>query len=287
MAKKVSKEVKIGIAFLLALFVLYFGISFLKGVNIFKPAYSYQLSFDDVTDLTVSTPVMLNGYQIGLVNSMSLDEDNKKVLVHINLNKDIKIPVGSDFKIDAGMLGGAKIIVTFSDSKTYYTSEDIIQGKRVKGLMDSAAGIVPDVANLLPKIDSILTGIQVIVTNPALNNSLENVSVMTSDLKRSTHELNKLMATLNRDVPTITSNFSQMSENLSDKVMSLDINSINLALKNVEAMSDKLNAKDNSVGLLLNDRQLYDSINSTLNNASLLLKDLKENPGRYINVKVF
>lgn len=288
MSKKVSKEVKIGIAFIVALFILYFGISFLKGVNIFKPAHSYKLAFDDVTDLTVSTPILLNGYQIGLVNSMALDENTQKIIVNINLNKDIPIPVGSDFKIDGGMLGGAKLILTLNDGeKNLYTSEDIIPGKREKGLLDSAAGMIPGVSGLIPKIDSILTGIQIIVANPALNNSLTNVDAITANLKTSTQELNKLMTTLNKDIPDITSNFSQASEELSDKVMSLDINSINLTLKNIENLSDRFNNKDNSIGLLLNDRQLYDSINSTLNNASLLLKDVKENPGRYINVKVF
>jgi len=288
MSKKISKEVKIGIAFILALVILYFGISFLKGVNIFKPAHSYRISFDDVTDLTVSTPVLLNGYQIGLVNSMAMDENTKKIVVNINLNKDIKIPVGSEFKIDGGMLGGAKLILTLKEGvNNYYTSDDIIAGKREKGLLDTAAGIVPEVSGLLPKIDSILTGIQIIVAHPAMSSSLNNVDAITANLKTSTQELNRLMATLNQDVPSITSNFAQASEELTDKVMSLDINSINVTLKNIENLSDRFNAKDNSVGLLLNDRQLYDSINSTLNNASLLLKDLKENPGRYINVKVF
>jgi len=292
MEKKISKEVKIGIAFVFALFILYFGISFLKGVNIFKPSNSYQVAFDDVTDLTVSTPVILNGLQVGLVNSMHLDDSNKKVIVNINLNKGMKIPVGSELKIDGGMLGGAKVILIPDNTQTqYYTSDDIIPGKRATGMMESVSGLVPGVGNLLPKIDSILTGIQVLVANPALTSSLENVNGITADLKVSTQQLNQLMTVLNKDVPKITSNFANVSEDLSNKVNSIDLvgsfKSIDNTLKNIQTMTDKLNSKDNSVGLLLNDRQLYDSINSTLNNASLLLKDVKENPSRYINVKVF
>lgn len=292
MEKKLSKEIKIGAAFVLALFVLYFGISFLKGVNIFKPSNSYQVAFDDVTDLTVSTPIILNGLQVGLVNSMHLDQDKKRVIVNINLNDDIKIPKGSELKIDGGMLGGSKLIMTLNTSQTdYYTSDDIIQGTRNIGMMESVSGLVPNVGNLLPKLDSILTAVQVLVANPALSNSLENVDNITRDLKTSTTQLNQLMIALNKDIPKITNNFANVSADLSNKVNSMDLvgsfNSIDNTLKNIESMTNKLNSKDNSMGLLLNDRQLYDSINSTLNNASLLLKDVKDNPSRYINVKVF
>lgn len=292
MEKKISKEVKIGIAFIVALFILYFGISFLKGINIFKQTNSYKVEFEDVTDLTVSTPVMLNGLQVGLVNSMHLDNDNKKVIVNINMGSDIKIPIGSEMKIDGGMLGGAKLILTMGSSTSeFYSANDIIPGKRSHGMMESVSGMIPSVSNILPKVDSILMAVQVLVSNPALVNSLENVDGITKDLKISTQQLNQLMLALNKDVPKITSNFAEVSEDLSNKVNALDLagsfNSIDKTLKNIEGLTNKLNSKDNSMGLLLNDRQLYDSINSTLNNASLLLKDVKDNPNRYINVKVF
>lgn len=93
---KVSKEVKIGISFIVAIFLLYFGISFLKGINIFKPANSYIAVFDDVSGLTRSTPVTMKGFSVGLVHSIELNEDNpNQVLVELNMDKGVKIPKGS------------------------------------------------------------------------------------------------------------------------------------------------------------------------------------------------
>ncbi len=286
-----SKEIKIGIAFVIAIALLYFGISFLKGVNIFKPANTYYVSFDNVTDLTVSSPVVLKGYQIGLVHSMELDQKTKNIIVTINMNKGVKIPVGSTMKLEGGMLGGATVSLDSSNSTQYFSPGDTITGKRTSGLMDAVGGVLPQVSDLVPKIDSILVGLQAVVNHPALINSIGNVESITSDLTRSTRQLNNLIAALNKDVPVITSNFAHVSQDLSKQVNSIDLaasyRSIDSTLKNIQTLSERINSKDNSVGLLLNDRQLYDSLSTTLNNASLLLKDVKENPGRYINVKVF
>lgn len=292
MKKGIGKEVKIGIAFIIAIFILYFGISFLKGVNIFKPANSYQVEFDDVTSLTVSSPVLLNGYAIGLVNSMELDPENNKIIVTLNLNKGVKIPVGSEFKVDTSLLGSANVLmIPAANTGEFYTSEDMIKGSEMVGMMDAVAGALPQVVNLLPKIDSILMSVQVLVSNPALTGSLENMNAITGSLKQSSVQLNQLMLVLNKDVPTITSNFADASQNLSTQINSLDLSksmsSIESTLNNVELLTKKLNSNDNSVGLLLNDRQLYDSLTTTLGNAAILLKDVKDNPSRYINVKVF
>lgn len=293
---KLSKEFKIGIAFVLALFLLYFGISFLKGVNIFKPSNSYVVVFDDVTGLTKSTPVTVNGFNIGLVSDIKLDAENPtKILTYINLQKDIKIPKGSKLFLDVSALGNSSLMLEFNQSSTdYLHPTDTIYGVRKAGLMDTAGEFVPQLGNLIPKIDSILTGIQLLVNNPALNESLTNVNLITSELASSSKQLNLLLNNMNKDVPMMTNNLKSITNDLSETTKQLNqidlaaaSQSIGSTLKNIENLSSKLNSKDNSVGLLLNDRQLYDSLNITISNASLLLKDVKENPQRYINVKVF
>lgn len=293
---KLSKEFKIGIAFVLALFLLYFGISFLKGVNIFKPSNSYVVVFDDVTGLTKSTPVTVNGFNIGLVSDIKLDAENPtKILTYINLQKDIKIPKGSKLFLDVSALGNSSLMLEFNQSSTdYLHPTDTIYGVRKAGLMDAAGEFVPQLGNLIPKIDSILTGIQLLVNNPALNESLTNVNLITSELASSSKQLNLLLNNMNKDVPMMTNNLKSITHDLSETTKQLNqidlaaaSQSIGSTLKNIENLSSKLNSKDNSVGLLLNDRQLYDSLNITISNASLLLKDVKENPQRYINVKVF
>lgn len=293
---KISKEVKIGMAFVIAIFILYYGISFLKGINLFRPSNSYMVVFDDVAGLTQATPVTLNGYPIGLVSSMKLDtEHGNRIITYLDMNKGVQLPKGSKMILDVSMLGSATIIVKESDNKTEFVSpSDTIIGIRNKGMLDAAGGMIPQIQNLMPKIDSILTGINVLVNNPALSQSLSDVNQITGDLAKTTKQLNVMMAALNKDVPTITGNLSQASTDFA--TMSKQFNQIDLAstyksvdatVKSLENLSAKMNSKDGSIGLLLNDRQLYDSIVNTMSNASLLLKDVKENPSRYINVKVF
>lgn len=293
---KISKEVKIGMAFVIAIFILYYGISFLKGINLFRPSNSYMVVFDDVAGLTQATPVTLNGYPIGLVSSMKLDtEHGNRIITYLDMNKGVQLPKGSKMILDVSMLGSATIIVQESDNKTEFISpSDTIIGIRNKGMLDAAGGMIPQIQNLMPKIDSILTGINVLVNNPALSQSLSDVNQITGDLAKTTKQLNVMMAALNKDVPTITGNLSQASTDFA--TMSKQFNQIDLAstyksvdatVKSLENLSAKMNSKDGSIGLLLNDRQLYDSIVNTMSNASLLLKDVKENPSRYINVKVF
>ena len=293
---KISKEVKIGMAFVIAIFILYYGISFLKGINLFRPSNSYMVVFDDVAGLTQATPVTLNGYPIGLVSSMKLDtEHGNRIITYLDMNKGVQLPKGSKMILDVSMLGSATIIVEESDNKTeFISSSDTIIGFRNKGILDAAGGMIPPIQNLMPKIDSILTGINVLVNNPALSQSLSDVNQITGDLAKTTKQLNVMMAALNKDVPTITGNLSQASTDFA--TMSKQFNQIDLAstyksvdatVKSLENLSAKMNSKDGSIGLLLNDRQLYDSIVNTMSNASLLLKDVKENPSRYINVKVF
>jgi len=297
MKRKYSKEVKIGIAVIISILILYFGINFLKGINIFKPTNSYMVAFDNVSELTVSSPVLLNGYQIGLVHSMELDKNNPgKIIAIINLNKGVKIPKGSKVELVSSMLGSASITVTPDYSvNDYFSTNDTIQGTRKGDMLTGISdNMIPQIVDLLPKIDTILVSLSKVISDPAITKSVSDMAEITDALKKSSQQMNLLITSVNKDIPTITSNFVSISENLdkvSSDIKSMDLNnyynSIDSTLKNIQFLSDKLNSKDNSIGLLMNDRQLYDSITSTLNNASLLLKDVKENPSRYINVKVF
>lgn len=293
---KISKEVKIGIAFVIAIFILYYGISFLKGINIFKSSNLYMVVFDDVSGLTQSTPVTLNGFQVGLVSSMKLDPENQhRIIVYVNMDKGVKISKGSKMSLDVSVLGSATILMESNPyTQENYSSTDTIVGLRKKGMLDAADGIMPKVEQLIPKIDSILIGLQTIVNSPALTQSLTDINQITGDLAKSTKQLNSMMAALNKDVPAITGNLNTASGDLvgvSGQFKQMDLSStyksIDATVKNIEGLSNKMNSKDGSLGLLLNDRQLYDSINTTISNASLLLKDVRENPSRYINIKVF
>lgn len=286
---KVSKELKIGIAFIFSLFILYFGISFLKGVNILTPSNSYIVVFDDVSGLTVATPVTINGFQIGQVRSFELDPNNtNRVVTIMSLNKDVKVPFGSKFTMDSPVLGSPTIALQMNNIRdSYYSATDTIVGVRKKGLMSASDEMLPKVTQMITKADSLMMGLNMLIGNPNIVAILANLNEVTSNLAQSSNQMNLMTTSLNKDIPVITANMIQFSDQLKSLDLKSTHHSIDETLKNIQYLSEQFNSKNGTIGLLLNDRQLYDSLNSTLSNASKLLQDVKNNPSRYINVKIF
>lgn len=295
MKQKFTKEAKIGLVTLIGFILLYVGVNYLKGINLFKPVNQYFVTFDNVKDLTVSSPVYVEGFKVGLVRSLSYDYSTVgKITVEISLEKDMKVNKGSYITIGKSLLGGAELNIHLNK----YVSEYMKSGSEIEG---RAAGddmmaslqdkVMPAVVDLLPKIDSILMSLQEIVSHPSLSQSLTYIERTTGNLEASTRQLNRMLAD---DVPVIMGNFRAMSENfnsVSDQLKGLNLNAtldeVNKTLANLQTTSQKLNSKDNTFGLLLNDQTLYMNLNKATENAATLLFDLKENPKRYVHFSIF
>lgn len=270
-----TKEAKIGLVTIISLGLLYFGINYLKGVNLFQPVNHYFVSFHNVKDVTISSPVYVEGFKVGLVRSIDYDySTTDKITVEISLDKDMKINTGSYITISKSFLGGAELHIHLNKYvKDYLKSGATLEGKMGEDMMAAIQDkLLPQVENMLPRIDSILVGLQNIVNHPALSQSLNNIERTTSNLETSTKQLNYL---LGKEVPiivtnlkTMTTNFSDVSNEIKDLDIETTINSINATLANLKLTTDKLNSKDNTMGLLLNDKTLYNNLNNTTENAS-------------------
>lgn len=289
-----TKEAKIGLVTIVSLVLLYIGINFLKGIDLFKPVNHYFVSFNNVKDLTVSSPVYVEGYKVGLVRSIVYDYDAKdNIIVEISLDKEMKINKDSYIVITKSLLSGAELHLHLNKYVSeYLKSGSVIEGRMETDMMASIQeDILPGVAEMLPKIDSILIGLQAIVNHPALSQSLTQIERTTSNLEVSTRELNRL---LDKDVPvimgnlkTMTDNFSEVSGNIKELDFETTIREINATLANLRMTTEKLNSNDNSLGLLMNDKTLYENLNKTTQNASDLLFDLRQNPKRYVHFSIF
>lgn len=294
MKKVFTKEAKIGLVSIISLILLYFGINYLKGINLFKPVNHYEVAFTNVKGVTISSPVYVEGFKVGLVREIRYDYESKdKIIVDISLEEEMKINKGSYISIVNSFLGGAELHIHLNKYVSeYYKPGDTIEGRMTEDMMQSVQeDLLPSVEAMLPKIDSILCGLEKIVNHPALTQSLEHVEKSTANLEVSTRQLNQLLSS---DVPvivtnlkTITANFSDVSGELKTLDLQSTVESINATLANLKVTTEKFNSKDNTLGLLLNDRALYDNLNSTSDNASKLLLDLRENPKRYVHFSVF
>lgn len=289
-----TKEAKIGLVSIISLALLYLGINYLKGINLFKPVNHYYVSFNNVKGVTISSPVFVDGFKVGLVRDIIYDYDTTgKISVEVSLEDKMRINKGSYITVVNSFLGGAELHIhlnTFVDD--YLKPGATIEGRMTEDMMHAVEEkILPTVESLLPKMDSILGSLQTLVSHPALAQSLTHIERTTGNLEVTTRALNRM---LSDDVPvivsnlkTMTGNFSEVSENLKELDIASTMNAVNATLANLKLTTDKLNSTDNSVGLLLNDRALYDNLNMTMDNASKLLLDLREHPKRYVHFSVF
>jgi phospholipid/cholesterol/gamma-HCH transport system substrate-binding protein len=292
--KNFSKEVKIGLAAIISLVLLYTGVNFLKGINLFKPVNYYYVSCNNVIDITISSPVFIDGFKVGLVRDMQYDYNSAgKIMLEIAMDKGMKINKGSYMSIESTLLSGAQLHLKLNKYvNEYYHAGDTLDGRNKGSMMASVEDrLLPDIVNIMPKIDSILAGLNTLINNPALANSLNNLETTTNELTITARRLNTL---LKGDLPEITGNLKLTTSNLSafsDGLNKLDLQksmkSLNLSLENLNKMTLRLNSTDNSLGLLLNDTLLYKNLNFTLDNISGLFIDLKQNPKRYVHFSIF
>lgn len=299
MKKFFTKEVLIAVTVIISLCVLYFGIEYLKGINLFRPANFYYAKFEKVNGLAVAAPITINGFQVGQVREINYDYKSNDISVLLSLNKDLRIPKGSNVKLSVDMLGTAQLVMTLAENQEYYNVGDEIPSGTVAGLMDALGdNIMPAVNNLLPKIDSILTNINNILANPALNNSVGRLDGITADLKASSLELSRLM---NHQVPSImtnvdgittnlnasSANIKVLSEELKDMPLQHTVANANATMENLKQLSENLNNKNSTLGLLMNDKALYQHLDNAVASLDTLLTDIQRNPKRYVTIKVF
>ncbi len=287
------KEVKIGIIGILAIGMLIFGINYLRGVTMFKSSRSYYVEFNNINGLPTSSPVFANGYKIGLVRDIQYNyEKLGSVTVEVELDNDMRIPSGSKGELVTEMLGTVKMNLLLNlESQSYLQPGDTLQGFANNGIMGVAETMVPKIEQLLPKMDSILSSLNQLLADPALAATLHNAEQVTANLNITTNELNKLMK---NDLPKITGNLVTMSEDINTITHNLKgidyattMSRIDSTLYNVQLLTNKLNSKDNTVGLLFNDPTLYNNLNTTTANAASLLEDLKSHPKRYVHFSLF
>ncbi len=299
MKKIFSKEFTIGLCVLIALVILFFGIDYLKGINLFKPANFYYASYSNVAGLEIAAPVTIDGYKVGQVHEINFNyEKPGDIKVLLALDKQLMVPEDSKASIEVGLLGGSSITLTLGKSNKMIEVGGSIQTQSKGGLMSAISNdIMPQVNNILPKVDSILYNLNLIVANPALHNSIDRLDQITSNLTYATAGLN---STLNNQVPiimnnagkittnidTITANLAALSLQLKALPLESTMTNVNDITNNLVDVSNQLKNKNGTLGLLMNDPELYNRLNQVSADIDSLIIDIKKNPKRYISIKL-
>lgn len=295
-SKFFSNEVKIALAAIVAIVILFFGMQFLKGLNMFSTNVSYFVRFDNISGLTPSSPIYANGYKVGVVQHINFNYARPDVVVaQVGLDRQIRLPKDTHAEITSDLLGNVQLQLRFgSDFTSLLTPGDTISGQMQQGMMSKASAMLPQLEQMLPKLDSILSSVNSLLADPALRGSVHHVEAITATLTTTTRQLNQLSASLNREVPQMLTkadgtlaNTEQLTAQLAALDLSQTMQRVDAALANVEQLTAQLSSGDGTVGLLMRDAQLYNNITSTMRDVDSLLVDFKLHPRRYINVSVF
>jgi len=296
-----NKNVKIALTVIAGLVLLYWGINYLKGINLLTPANYFYTEVESSDGLLEAAPVTVNGFQVGQVREINYDYGKNKITVMIAMNKEMKVPQGSTINMVSGLMGGASLVLNLGKGPAMDTGS-FIPTSDVPGLMDKVTGdVVPMVTDMLPKVDSIMNNVNGLTGDPALAAALSRLDAITRQLQLSAQQLTVLMNGLNRSVPGVmnnvngitsnltgaTGNLTELSESLKQMPLNETMNKLNTTLANLQALSEQLNDKNSSLGKIMNDRELYDNANHAIASLDSLLTDIKAHPKRYINVKVF
>lgn len=294
--KKFSKEIQIALVAVVGIIVLYFGLQFLKGMTLFSTDNRYFVKFQDVSGLSVASPIFANGYRVGVVETIEFNYGNtSEIVASIGVDKNMQVPKGSRAEIATDLMGNVKVqLVLGNVADGVVAPGDTITGGQQVGAMGKAADMIPTIQQMLPKLDSILASVNTLLADPAIASSLHNVDQITANLSRTSQDLSQLTAQLNRQMPQmlknadgVLANTNQITKNLNELDIAATMTSVNTTLKNVEQMTATLNSKEGTLGLLMRDPGLYNNLNSTMMHADSLMMDLKQHPKRYVHFSVF
>ncbi|MBD5287225.1 MAG: MCE family protein [Bacteroides sp.] len=298
MKKIFNKEFAIGLSVIVAILILIFGIDYLKGINLFRPANYYVAYYDNVDELTVSSPVLINGYKVGQVREVNFNYKKPgKVEVVMALDKNLQLPEGTVADLGTTLLSGARIELTMGTGSAMIPTGGEVAAGIKGGLMSSVQDMMPAVTGVLPKVDSLLYNLNLLVADPALTASIKRLDGITDNLLSTTQGLS---STMNRQVPmladntvkitrsldTIVGNLGQLSYQLKTLPIDATVDNVNQLTANLSQFSRQLNDKNSSLGLLTSDPELYNRITQVSADIDSLLVDIKKNPKRYISIKL-
>ena len=291
-----NKEVKIALVAVCGLVILFFGMNYLKGLNLFESDSKYYISFTDISGLASSSPIYADGYQVGVVKSINYDYNKRGgIVVEASIDEQLRIPKGSSAEIVSDMLGNVKVnLLLANNPRERVMPGETIQGGINDGAFGQMKGMIPTVMQILPKIDSILTTVNTLLANPAIARSLENTETVTGELTVTTKRLNNIVAHLEKSVPGMLNNTDSLLYNAN--TLAKNVNKIDVAgtmarvdetLDNMERFTEQLNNTTGTLGKLMHDPTLYDNLNNTMRSADSLLIDLKAHPKRYVHFSLF
>lgn len=295
---KLKSAFKVGVFTVIVILVSWWGIKWLGGQNIFLTNNSYYVYFDDVTGLQESSRVKMRGVEVGNVRSITLMEDKVKVEIAIDADYEDMIPDNSIAEIaSAGLMGGMEIYIIQGDSETSMPDGGTFEGRVRPDMLGSLAdkggelldGLNVTVENLNTLLEANSENIGKLVANlESVTASIDEMLTASSDEIEGAlgdlHSFTTMLSESSADVQAMITNLESFSGDLADADI---VEKLNTTVESLNGVLSTIENAEGSVGKLLNDTELYDSLTTASDNLGLLLEDVKARPMRYVNISVF
>jgi phospholipid/cholesterol/gamma-HCH transport system substrate-binding protein len=309
---KYSKYVKLGFLIVISLVILFWGLNYLKGNDIFKQNKDYYVVYERIDGLLESNKVTMNGYQIGQVRDISFAPNKSgNLIATLMIDASFEIPVNSLAQIiSSDIMGTRSIRMILSNENTFYQANDTIPGAIESDLKEQVSLQVLPIKNkaeqLLSTIDSAITVLTVIFNEDArenlsesfenINKTIENAESITSDLQQivsaekgniqqiliNIEDITSFLSSNTKELEKTIKNLSSFSDTLSQISVTPIVTNIADASNQILSLLEKINSDKNTAGLLLNDDELYLTITALSQNLSFLINDIQSNPKRYL-----
>jgi len=312
---KISNETKVGIIAVVSITLLILGFNFLKGKKLFSKSTTLYGVYGNVQGLQNSNPIVINGLQVGTVYKISTDKDMRRIMVELNITKDINIPRNSIALIRPNPIGTTSIEIKLGDDAANLKNRDTIYTEANAGIFNDILKkvdpVLYEVRKAVSSLDSLVVNINGVIDPRAKNNigaTLENLNKISASMVYSTASLQSLLnqqtgslartldnlskvtgnlAENNPKINNVMTNLDKTSSRLAELNFKQTLDTLDATIQSLKSMVGKFNNNSGSLGMLLNDTKLYNNLASTGNKLNLLLDDIRVNPKRYVNISVF
>ena len=300
----ISKETKVGILSAFAITVLVIGYNFMRGEDLFTSSNEYFGKYEQIEGLFKSNPVLINGYKVGSVTSIEMNRATLELTVGITVGDDIKVPKNSVMKIvNNDMIGSKAVELIFGDDSTEFAQNgDFLIAQQDQGIAQAVSGVLEP---LTKSVSSVLGNIDTAIAGADLGTTLRDASLALKSFKETADKLNNLLNGKDAEINAILGNVKETTAGLKGLTPRIDgilneIDATSKELSNVEfkALADQVknlatelekttaavNSKDGTLGMLVNDKELYNNLDVTVVKLKALLEDIKKYPRRYTGV---
>ena len=301
MKLKYAREIKVGILAVVCIFLLFFGFNYLKGVNIFSSIHSFHGVYTNIHGLELQAPVYIRGYKVGQVDNIDYDfTRDSSFTVDISIKRNINLPEGTRMAlVSDGIMGGMAIElllptteVASKEDIAYLPTGATIPTTVVPGLLDGLQeSVIQPLSNTLASLDTILGQLETQLDNNHIESILANADLAVADLQTSSQQLRQVMS---HQVPSVVTKLDTTMSDLQQVVTDVKAANIKATVARVDTALDNVNyliadfrSPNGTVGMLLNDKGLYNHIDSAVVSVDSLLVDLKANPKRYVHFSLF